>query len=297
MRIIALDQKRLADFLAYCRQHRYEHDVSWLSEDDLNSFQVDQKNPTYLLLDQKSQIVGVVSLMNTAGYLANRKSRFRIFHSITPSLANYKLLLDAILLHTLELDDIYLFLPEERAESREIFEKLGFVIERYSWVMVRSKETVLSPAFPDGFELRPLCLNKDEQVWCDILNICFANIAGHIDSKPERIKNDLASEYYLDGGMLILWDGNKPVGLVRVSKDEEFLEDAYLDHLAVLPEYQKKGIGRNLLRAGVNFSKDKGYKRCWLSVNAENSNAANLYLSEGFDKEMVAICYNKKLKR
>ena len=79
LRTIALDQKRLADFLAYCRQYRHEHDVSWLGEDDLNSFQVDPKHPTYLLLDQKSQIVGVVSLMNTAGYLAIRKSRFRIF--------------------------------------------------------------------------------------------------------------------------------------------------------------------------------------------------------------------------
>ncbi|MNW68105.1 ribosomal-protein-alanine N-acetyltransferase [compost metagenome] len=65
--------------------------------------------------------------------------------------------------------------------------------------------------------------------------------------------------------------------------------------LALLPEYQGKGLGRVLLRAALHLSKNKGYNRSILCVNAENERAQALYTGEGFKQVEAAACYKYDL--
>ena len=60
--------------------------------------------------------------------------------------------------------------------------------------------------------------------------------------QPERI----ARMYNAANQVLTAWDGERLVGIVRVWNDGGFL--AYIADLAVHPDYQKHGIGRELLR-------------------------------------------------
>jgi mycothiol synthase len=61
--------------------------------------------------------------------------------------------------------------------------------------------------------------------------------------------------------------------------------------LAIIPEYQGRGLGRALLRASLSFAKEKGYSRTILCVNAENERAKALYLDEGFKQVEAVTCY------
>lgn len=67
--------------------------------------------------------------------------------------------------------------------------------------------------------------------------------------------------------------------------------------LAVIPEYQGKGLGRSLLRASLHFAKEKSYDRTILCVNADNERAKSLYLREGFKEAEAVVCYGYDLVR
>jgi mycothiol synthase len=66
--------------------------------------------------------------------------------------------------------------------------------------------------------------------------------------------------------------------------------------LAIIPEYQGKGLGRILLRASLRFAREKSYKRTILCVNAENERAKALYNQEGFRQVEAVACYVYNLK-
>lgn len=61
--------------------------------------------------------------------------------------------------------------------------------------------------------------------------------------------------------------------------------------LAIIPEYQGQGLGRLLLRASLQFAKEKGYHKTILSVNGENERAQALYVNEGFRQVEGVACY------
>jgi mycothiol synthase len=105
-----------------------------------------------------------------------------------------------------------------------------------------------------------------------------------------------SGEDYIEGGLMILYHRQEPVGVVRGAMDD--YEDAPIMNigpLAILPEYQGKGLGRSLLRASLRFAKDKDFKRTILCVNAENDRAKALYLQEGFKQVEAVACYKYDL--
>jgi mycothiol synthase len=113
---------------------------------------------------------------------------------------------------------------------------------------------------------------------------------------PDMIKVDRESDEYVENGMMILWNEENPVGVISMIKMEENGEYmAWIGPVAVLPEYQGKGLGRILLRAGVRHAADSGLNSSVLVVDAENTRAVNLYLGEGFYEIDASVCYSKKL--
>ena len=53
----------------------------------------------------------------------------------------------------------------------------------------------------------------------------------------------------------------------------------------VMPEYQGRGIGRDLLMQTLQYGVEHGAKRAFLAVDLENKNAVKLYESVGFVRE------------
>lgn len=294
VRILPLEINRKQEFIDYCVTHRSEHDASNLYDEDLKCFIPNENNPTYILNDNNDTVVGAVSLLLDPESRKKGASRFRILHSTITTIEAYQMMIDAISNHLDGINNIFLYIPEEKTCTRDILEKLGFCVQRFAWILTRKNENILLPNFPNDYIVKPLRKGKDEEAWCNISNAAFSIFNWHVNITTESVLLDETSDTYIKDGILMLWHGKEPIGILRVEKDpdDNILE---IGPIAILPAYQGKGLGRNLLRFGLEVGLRNGFKSTVLSVNGENKKAADLYLSEGFEKKTLIYCYEKSL--
>jgi mycothiol synthase len=294
MKVVALDKARVHDFTDYCKRHRNEVDDSYLYDFELRDFQVDDENPTYILLDQEDEILGAASLVMDDYHKRGKRARFRIFHSEVEDIHSYQQLLKELLNHTKDLEKIFLFIPVINKKLIEIIESLTFSLERYAFLLVRENVDVPNFKLPDGYELRPFQQGQDEENWATVRNAAFLTLKGsETQITIEGVTKLLHDKDYLESGMLLLFHHGKPVGVIRGADDE--YEEAPIMNIgpvAVTPEYQGRGLGRILLRASLQFAREKGYNRAILSVNGENERAQKLYIQEGFKQVEAVACYH-----
>lgn len=294
MRVEGLKKERVLDFVAYCKKHRNEIDDSYLYDSDLLEFEIGDENPTYLAINQQDEIIGAASLVMDDYHKRGKRARFRIFHCETQDKHCYQQLLKAVLKHTTDLEKVFLFIPVVNKRLTEIIEGLKFSVERYAFLLVREDLDVAEVKLPDGYELRPFRPGKDEENWLTVRNAAFATLKGsETPLTSEGVKQLLTHSDYLEGGMFLLFDQKTPVGVIRGAHDEyEGVPIMNIGPVAILPEYQGRGLGRSLLRASLKFAKEKGYKRAILSVNGENERAQALYIQEGFKQVEAVVCYH-----
>ncbi len=55
-----LMEERIPDFIAFCKENREELDDSFLYDEDLASFKPNEDHPTYIVLNDKSEIIAAV---------------------------------------------------------------------------------------------------------------------------------------------------------------------------------------------------------------------------------------------
>jgi ribosomal-protein-alanine N-acetyltransferase len=77
-------------------------------------------------------------------------------------------------------------------------------------------------------------------------------------------------------------DAATPPRLVGFAAFHRVLDDAELRNMAVDPDYQRRGVGRELLAQGRRQLLELGVKRIYLEVRPSNLPALQLYYSEGF---------------
>jgi mycothiol synthase len=296
MRIEQLKQDRIQEFIDYCKRYRADFDSTFIHDEDLKRFKVHSENPTYILLDDKNNINGTVSLIINSYFKKGKRGRFRIFHAVEPKSDWYKLMLESILKHTHELNKIYLHVPGENVEIAKVLQSLSFNIERYSFGLVRDELDIPEVSFSQDFRIGTFEAGKDEAAWCEVINLAFANISGSdIQRTPEMINME-EDDGHLEDGAMILYHKEIPIGTIRVTSElENEITYAFISSLCVKPEYQGMGLGRSLLRSALRYGRSKGMPRAMLSVNAENDKALELYIKEGFRRDYTSVCYQYDL--
>jgi len=288
MKIEKLNEAKVNDFLDYCKKVRGEVDDSFLDDEELKKFQVNELNPTYLLHNDVSQVIGAISLIINE---KENSGRFRIFHAISQQIEDYESLFQAIKKQCNMMKRFYIFIPVEKSKIIHTFKSMNFEVERYAYLLERDDIEINEPLFPKGFVLRSLKYDHDEQDFCHVRNESFKNLIGFEEMTPEMVRQMSTWNDHIDGGILLLYHQNRPVGTVRIGKERN--NNEYYTHigsLAVIPEYQGKGLGRNLLRAALKFGRSKNMPKAMLSVNSENEKAVHLYLQEGFHKVQGYVC-------
>lgn len=293
MEIEALKNEGVCAFVNYCRKHRGEIDDSFLYDEDLRSFELNNENPTYVIRDENGEVKAAASLIIDSYNRRGRKARFRIFHSEVDDINTYEMLLKAVLKHTEGIDKLFIFIPVVNNKLMKFIEEMKFSIDRYAFFLVREDIEVPDFILQDGYEIMPFVADRDEETWCMVRNAGFAKLKGsETPITKEMFSKMISSDDNIDGGSMILFHGDKPVGVVRGTKDEyEGIPVMHIGPLAIIPEYQGRGLGRIMLRAAIKFAREKAYKRVVLSVNAENERAKSLYLQEGFKQEEAVVCY------
>lgn len=108
------------------------------------------------------------------------------------------------------------------------------------------------------------------------------------DSKS-MILNTLESESR--NQYTIMFD-NKFIGIGGANAEDNEIS---IFGLGILPEYQGRGFGRELLHQIVSDLLKKNYKNITLEVNSNNKRAFNLYKSSGFEIKTAIDYYRKKI--
>lgn len=293
MKAIELSNDRINDFNNYCRRHRGDVDDSFLYDEDLEKFRVDKDNPTYIIIDNDGKVVATASLILDEYNRSGKKGRFRIIHSEINDIRIYESLLHGVLKHTDGLEKIVTFVPMYNKELMDNMVGLNFKTERYIFLMLRDVDNILDFNLPEDYIIKPLELNRDEKIWIEVRNAAFATVKGNeTPVTSDMIKDMILSRDYIEGGLMILYHKDKAVGCIRCSLDEYEDETIInIGSISVIPEYQGKGLGRILLRAGMNFAKNNFYDRTILCVNADNQKAKSLYIQEGFKQVEAVVCY------
>ena len=116
-----------------------------------------------------------------------------------------------------------------------------------------------------------------------------------------------------NNSLYILEDQGQCLGLISINEDQspEYKELTWLKEsgkilvihrLAVNPEWQKQGIGRQLMDFAENYASEKGYTSIRLDAYSGNQRALNLYERRGYKRvgqlffpwrEIPFYCYEK----
>lgn len=292
MKVEKLNEERLPLFLRYCEKYKYAHDESFLYEDDLKEFGIDDENPTWLLLEGET-LMGVLSLICDEYFARGRRARVRIFHCVETKEEHYKALFDHARPFEVPAEKIEMFLPDKLKETRRILESLDFGYYRTSYVMIRKGKEAPEVTLPEGFSLTPFVPGRDEEAFAEIRNIAFKNLKGsETPITIEDVKKHSTDKLLLNEGIQILRDGEKPVGLVRMIREEdETGVYSFVGPIALIPRYQGRGLGRELLKAGILIGIKNGLENSMLVVNGENEQALGLYRKTGYEIDMAVSCF------
>lgn len=105
----------------------------------------------------------------------------------------------------------------------------------------------------------------------DIERKCFFTPWGREDVEHEVT--------YENGVMLVAEEDNRAVGYVSL---RYVLDEGYLNNIAVLPEYRRKGLARGLLTQLTEECRELGLSFITLEVRMSNEPAKTLYRSLGY---------------
>lgn len=289
--IVNLCEEYLNDFKSYCLLHRKDHDETYLSDEDIEDFSIGSENPTTLSIKDK-KIIGVCSFVIDEYQLKANKARARIFHCESNKQDEYEELFNALPEFPNSVHSIFLFIPSDKKLAFKAFLSLNFSVERYSAVLVRTNKEPLSYSFPENYSLDLYKSGIDENDYLTVRNSAFKNIKGSeaAMSKDMLIKQ-MSESNIIKNGTFILRYKETAVGLISMSlENEEGKDYSFVSPIALVKEHQGKGLGKNILRAGIKAGAENGYNDCMLSVNSENENAVKLYINEGFEKIVDMVC-------
>lgn len=232
-------------------------------------------------------------------YLRASKSRLLIFHCIQTEFKYYQALMEFALLNSTTIkqkgvSNLEMFIPDELTQTIGVLDAIGFKYYRTSYIMIRKNEKKVRADWSCGYKLKPFVSGEDEEIYANVRNIVFKNLAGSVVpmTKEMVIKHSKDNCLLKDGIQVLLYQEHTPVGIVRVvSETDEIGDYSFITLIALVPEHQGKGLGRELLKAGIEIDQRNGYDDCMLVVNAENKHALSLYKKTAFSIDLAVSCY------
>jgi mycothiol synthase len=160
-------------------------------------------------------------------------------------------------------------------------------------------ESPVEPVWPEGIELAGFERGRDEEAFHACLNEGFRDHWRWTDTPlDEFVKFNIENDEDFDGS---LWfratDGDATVGAivcVPVTSEEEGA--GWIEDLAVLPAWRKRGIGLALLLQALGAMHRRGLRSALLGVDAESpTGATRLYERAGMREVRRTDLYSKRI--
>lgn len=165
----------------------------------------------------------------------------------------------------------------------------GFAFHSSLWDLeLREAAAVVPPIWPAGFVARPFERDRDTRGWANLFNAAFAEHPTPLQIEDIEALESVPPEPGMEDADTLLLEeaaSGELVGFCATTPeraDGVVGPDAEIWTIGVRPDRQGRGLGRQLLRWGVQRLRELGARHVSLSVNGRNEGALGLYLSEGF---------------
>ncbi len=198
---------------------------------------------------------------------------------------------------------LHLRIQERAAEPIALLNQQGFSIDRYFFTMARSLAAPIpEPVLPVGFTLRQTNGEADAEAWVAMFNESFIDHWNFHPMPIEDFYHELTDPNYrsdLDV-IAIAPDGSFAAFCYGCIYPEENRRsgrnDGWIEVLGSRRGFRKIGLGRTMLRVGLQRLQAAGAETARLNVDAESpTGATRLYESEGFHPVETRVSYVKYL--
>jgi mycothiol synthase len=165
---------------------------------------------------------------------------------------------------------------------------VGFAYHSTVWDLDLASDVVVPPpAWPEGLAGRPFDRTRDVEPWVRLFNAAFADHPTPLQLDPKMISAGLNDPDNVDADIVLVEEVATGALAGFCACDVERHDGVLGDHaelwaIGVRPDRQGRGLGRQLVRAGVERVRSLGISNISLSVNGRNEGALGLYESEGF---------------
>lgn len=209
-------------------------------------------------------------------------------------------LLETVSARTIDLgiDSIQTTVFQENRTAREALPRLGFACIRRYLDMELDTGTIPAELLARARKTCRQMQAGEEACLEELQNRAFA---GHWGYQPYNLATfvydiNLNNRSWRD---IIVYPENGPVTAYCWTETDEFVtvngveRRGFVNMLGTRPEYRSRGIGRQVLLAGLCHLKDNGIEKVSLSVDAVNTTAGELYHSLGFTEYGSTLWYEK----
>lgn len=276
------------------------HDYCWLYAADLDqsffplteNFEIKENRPGFLFYED-GQLQAVVCVILDEAFTVNSKARFMVFHSRKKAVQIYRMLLESVLefVEKEKIKTLFAFLPDDNTREKQMYKNLGFYESNKTLYLERNARKTLTNHIPKlQYCLKDFKPSEDMRLWCHIINVAYRDIPGHIPYTADMVREDIDTDGTFPGCARILYVDEKPAGLYYCSLEAR--DELWISQLAVLPEYRRNGLGRQMLHECLCLAHEFD-THCGFSVNIENDEGIALFKSEDFElkKTYIALVY------
>jgi mycothiol synthase len=185
---------------------------------------------------------------------------------------------------------------EDNPAAKRILLKLGFSLVR------RFLELRLDIGHADGLDLHPTveCCHirpGEEDKLTRLQNCAFAGTWGYNPNTVEEITFRISTSAFSWEDIVLAYEGGKAIGCcwTGISCEEGIpsVRKGRIHMLGVAPDHRGKGIGRELVMAGLTRLRNRGLQVAELTVDSENKVACALYQSLGFEVQANTLWYER----
>ena len=123
--------------------------------------------------------------------------------------------------------------------------------------------------------------------------ISLWSIFPEVDLTLGDSKEDLSRYLHRNKGLsFVACDGNSIVGAILAGHDGR---RGYAYHLAVRPEYQRRGIGSELFSRTLDALWDQGIRKCHAFVYRDNAAAGQFLAKHGFNTPKDFVVFTNEI--
>ena len=296
---------RLQDFAAYAQFYQEFSKLYAVTEKDpFEALSRSLSRPGYLasedlfLAESAGIIIGYINVTAEPGI-----GRVIFDYLVHPIYRNGSVpggLIDHALGRARELgaDVVHLNTVASEPATAELLSNLGFcAVRRFHELRLELSSATLETTSRLNLEYR--CFEPgQEAMLAQIQNHCFADTWGYNPNTDEEIYWHMSIKGNRPDDIILAWNEGRLIGYCWTEpncRDEPSpgKSKGRIYMLGVRPDHRKRGVGRQLLLAGLSYLAGKGREVIYITVDSQNVAAAALYQSLGFEFHEDTIWYER----